>query len=1166
MKFGKILKNQIPPEWSRNYISYKALKKLINNAVKTGRTAVGDDIVIDRELEKVDNFFLYKHAEIDRRLRILSEKYRPNFDSYADEEFLPVMMQTKELIHKLLHFADINKKGFTKILKKFDKRLGREDKDFYLETKVNILPFTTNSSLTEMLDSIEHWIQEVQRRMAEFKQNIHQNIEFTTKVRLRRINLTEEQDRMLTNSICNDDTDILKDLINQITLDLSKSSNLNIQISPIKKTLTSMLYKACHFRAMRCIKLLLKSGASIVDDDDINERSLIHKLMIHGGRLPKDKSSPLTTPSSSPTNSVIGPEGLQITQITYSTETFLTQKDSKNDDGRTNNICEDTSLISLILENVPETEYSKVLLKDVFGRRPLHYAAINGFEKSTKILLEFLIKTDQFPSQQGFSDPSWFDNDGLTPLLCAVLRGHTTVVNCIIKVGSIKNVDAISNVADSSPLMGSVNFTSTTISPATNQHITTAAYVSPYSVSHTHAQTPLAIACRFGHSTTAKLLLAYGADPDIQDEEGESPLHLAARNGSGDCVRLLVGLDDNEHRNVPDNIKNILKSNFKKANMEVKENFYGWTPLFLAAMEGHTECVKVLIQAGADPNVMDNSGWTPHIHAVFRGHSAVKKILRPVTAFEEPSPLFSTPMNAEINSKSSKKLNSTSAELTYGHKYLQDQSLILVTLGNTDLRKSINPVELYNSQISSSIIPSTSVSLVVSAKNANGEPAIIDLPINNTSAVDPIMFYSSDVDNVILTFDIIPTYGTKKQFIGRATALLSSVKTSSGPQHSSLMGSVTVPILDTNLEVIGRVVFEFLIVKPFRHKNLAVGGRHTYWTTIKVIGHRGFGMNRVGTLNLQIGENTLISFITAASLGAEYVEFDVQLTKDHVPVIYHDWTITETGYDIPIHAITHKQFLKLKGQRFGVEELLARDQNIRKEFQSPSNQNGIKEQSDNREKKRVKRSYSVPINTFMRSENKERKLKGNDDGIIQAPFATLEETFKQVPLNIGFNVEVKYPMIDEAEADGLPAYHTELNLFVDAILQCVYEHAQQNRNIIFSSFNPDICLMLAFKQPNYPVFFLTDCGEETMADIRCNSIQEAIKFAKFAGLLGIVTTSAPVIEAPKLVKTIKETGLLLFTYGAMNNDVTNVRLQKKAGVDAVIVDSVLAVRKGLQND
>lgn len=147
-------------------------------------------------------------------------------------------------------------------------------------------------------------------------------------------------------------------------------------------------------------------------------------------------------------------------------------------------------------------------------------------------------------------------------------------------------------------------------------------------------------------------------------------------------------------------------------------------------------------------------------------------------------------------------------------------------------------------------------------------------------------------------------------------------------------------------------------------------------------------------------------------------------------------------------------------------------------------------------------------------------------------------------------------MIDEAEADDLPMSHIELNTFVDSILRCVYDHAvPQDRKVIFSSFHPEICLMLNFKQPNYPVFFLTDCGYFPMADVRCNSIQEAVRFAKAADLLGVVTASEPVLEAPRMVREIKETGLLLFTYGALNNDVANARLQRNFGVDAVIVVS-----------
>ncbi len=49
--------------------------------------------------------------------------------------------------------------------------------------------------LTEIADSIEHWIQEVQRRVTDYEQNIHR-VESTTKS-YRRINLTEEHNKML---------------------------------------------------------------------------------------------------------------------------------------------------------------------------------------------------------------------------------------------------------------------------------------------------------------------------------------------------------------------------------------------------------------------------------------------------------------------------------------------------------------------------------------------------------------------------------------------------------------------------------------------------------------------------------------------------------------------------------------------------------------------------------------------------------------------------------------------------------------------------------------------------------------------------------------------------------------------------------------------------------
>jgi glycerophosphodiester phosphodiesterase len=183
-------------------------------------------------------------------------------------------------------------------------------------------------------------------------------------------------------------------------------------------------------------------------------------------------------------------------------------------------------------------------------------------------------------------------------------------------------------------------------------------------------------------------------------------------------------------------------------------------------------------------------------------------------------------------------------------------------------------------------------------------------------------------------------------------------------------------------------------------------------------------------------------------------------------------------------------------------------------------------------------------------------LGGRGDVSIKSPFATLKECLLKVPLSTGFNIEVKYPDALDSVTFGLN--NAELNIFIDKILEVVFSYSS-TRSIIFSSFHPEVCLMLNMKQPNYPVFFLTDGGSYKNFDPRCNSLREAVRFAKFAGLLGIVTLSDPICEAPFLIDAIKETGLLLFSYGTLNNNVKYAELQRKHGVNAVIVDKITHV-------
>ena len=54
----------------------------------------------------------------------------------------------------------------------------------------------------------------------------------------------------------------------------------------------------------------------------------------------------------------------------------------------------------------------------------------------------------------------------------------------------------------------------------------------------------------------------------------------------------------------------------------------------------------------------------------------------------------------------------------------------------------------------------------------------------------------------------------------------------------------------------------------------------------EIIGHRG-ACNSTP-------ENTIVSILRAAKLGAKWLELDVRLSRDKVPVIFHDDTLDRT--------------------------------------------------------------------------------------------------------------------------------------------------------------------------------------------------------------------------------------------------------------------------------
>ncbi|XP_032431965.1 receptor-interacting serine/threonine-protein kinase 4 [Xiphophorus hellerii] len=228
---------------------------------------------------------------------------------------------------------------------------------------------------------------------------------------------------------------------------------------------------------------------------------------------------------------------------------------------------------------------TNVNAKDEDQYTPLHWAAQNGDEAMTRLLLDRGATINET------------DGQGRTPAHVACQHGQENVIRVLLS----RNADV--------QVKGKNNWTALHFAAWQGHLGIVKLLVKQAGVNvdsqTTDGRTPLHLASQRGQYRVARILIELGADVRVTSSEQNTALHVAAETGHTSTSRLLI-----KHQ----------------ADVNI-QNAQGLTPLHLASQQGHLATVKMLIAEGADPYLSDRAQRIPCHLAAENGHSEVLKEL-----------------------------------------------------------------------------------------------------------------------------------------------------------------------------------------------------------------------------------------------------------------------------------------------------------------------------------------------------------------------------------------------------------------------------------------------------------------------------------------------------------------------------------------------------------